>query len=641
MPPFVIHEEFDRHVGHWWQPGAGITKQRILFEKVDETDVAAIDVPTYTQSRMSEVYRIPPAGSTNASIELWIAELEFDDANGGCAVAHLRLPVPLRVIYPWCEYIVRCGWTPLGEQVWVQLLDRDQSRLALVLIPLACFEAVRPQQQPASDDATIGEASNGSGPCRSTLSLDYDSKIADILRGQISIAVEETSEVWINVHNVLTFLPSPTSGAVNFLWATEQSGFRHIEVVTHCTSTKRTHRAIITRGEWQVDDSHIHVDAATGSIYFSATKDSPLESHFYRADLVVPTDGSAGNCDGSGGGTNQPARSYIGATWREPVRLTVAGMSHCVAMDPNKGIVAIDLRSSREEPVKGYLCKIERSSSRLCEDRLFFQHPTVGFYVPPVPFSFVSKAGNVIHLEVFLPVGYNSNAGQRYPTILAVYGGPRVQLVANEYRAARNSRYNLYTQMGFVVVQMDCRGSARRGLKWEGHLKHAMGTVEIEDQVEGLQHLITSKSCCIDPNRVAIFGWSYGGFLSLMGLAQRPDIFKVAVACAPVCLWNAYDTAYTERYMGMPAQRAAVYTAGSVLNKATMFPDTPNRLMLVHGMEDENVHFHHTALLINALIAAGKPHQVQVYPQEHHGIQNSLAMAHYEATVLTFLLTNL
>ena len=159
---------------------------------------------------------------------------------------------------------------------------------------------------------------------------------------------------------------------------------------------------------------------------------------------------------------------------------------------------------------------------------------------------------------------------------------------------------------------MDCRGSTRRGLAFEGYLKDRMGTVEIADQVEGLQYLIKTGRYNIDEKRVGIHGWSYGGYLSLMGLAQRPDIFKVAVSGAPVCQWEAYDTAYTERYMSTPNENPEGYNHGNVLHLVDQFPDSPGRLLIVHGLIDENVHFHHTATFIDAMVAAGKPHQLQV-----------------------------
>ncbi|KAK9692879.1 Prolyl oligopeptidase family [Popillia japonica] len=148
---------------------------------------------------------------------------------------------------------------------------------------------------------------------------------------------------------------------------------------------------------------------------------------------------------------------------------------------------------------------------------------------------------------------------------------------------------------GYCVVAIDSRGSQHRGLNWESHLKGRMGTVELQDQVEVLRWLANSLKC-IDLTRVAIHGWSYGGYLSLMGLAHHPDVFKIAIAGAPVTNWSLYDTGYTERYMGLPENNPQGYQEGSVLNYVNKFPEEENRLLIIHGLIDENVHFYHRIL---------------------------------------------
>jgi len=189
---------------------------------------------------------------------------------------------------------------------------------------------------------------------------------------------------------------------------------------------------------------------------------------------------------------------------------------------------------------------------------------------------------------------------------------------------------------GYVVVVIDSRGSRHRGIQFEGYLKGKMGQVEISDQVEAL-HWLADSTGLIDVDRIAIHGWSYGGYLSLMGLGQRPEVFKVAVAGAPVTSWNLYDTGYTERYMDQPANNPHGYRMGSVLSYINNFPNEENRLLIIHGLIDENVHFFHTSQLINALVKAGKPYQLQVYPNERHSLRHLDASEHFETMLLSFL----
>jgi len=167
-------------------------------------------------------------------------------------------------------------------------------------------------------------------------------------------------------------------------------------------------------------------------------------------------------------------------------------------------------------------------------------------------------------------------------------------------------------------------------------LKGRLGTVELLDQVQVLKKVAEDRPC-IDESRLGIYGWSYGGYLSLLGLAHFPSIFRAAVAGAPVTSWELYDTAYTERYLGLPEDNPNGYKEGSVLNYAHQFPDEAGRLLLVHGLSDENVHFVHTAELLNALIRWGKPYQLQLYPCERHSLRRLDASEHYETVLLSFL----
>ena len=164
--------------------------------------------------------------------------------------------------------------------------------------------------------------------------------------------------------------------------------------------------------------------------------------------------------------------------------------------------------------------------------------------------------------------------------------------------------------------------------------------MEVEDQVAGLQY-IADKTGLVDMNRIGITGWSYGGYMSLMCLALRPDVFKVAVSGAPVTLWFNYDTGYTERYLGLVEGEGETYFASSVIDLVSKFPDESGHLLIAHGTDDDNVFLQHSHILTSALAKAGKPYQLQTYPGEKHGIHSHSNIKHLDATVLSFLLHNL
>lgn len=180
------------------------------------------------------------------------------------------------------------------------------------------------------------------------------------------------------------------------------------------------------------------------------------------------------------------------------------------------------------------------------------------------------SSGEIVYAMVFKP--HNFKLGVKYPTVLNVYGGPEVQTVSNTFKGMRQLRMHMLASQGYCVICIDSRGSRHRGIKFESHIHKRMGTVELADQVEVLK-ILSEALGYIDMDRVAIHGWSYGGYLSLMGLIQYPEVFKVSIAGAPVTSWEYYDTGYTERYMDLPENNREGYATGSVMNYIYMFPD--------------------------------------------------------------------
>jgi dipeptidyl-peptidase-4 len=184
--------------------------------------------------------------------------------------------------------------------------------------------------------------------------------------------------------------------------------------------------------------------------------------------------------------------------------------------------------------------------------------------------------------------------------------------------------------------QLDNRGTARRGLNFEGSLKYKVGIVDVEDQVTGVQWLI--KEGLAIPGNIGIYGWSYGGYCAAMCLARFPETFRCAIAGAPVTAWDGYDTFYTEKYMGVPERNPVGYENSSVLHHVSRIK---GKILLVHGMIDENVHFRHTARLINGFIAAGKEYEILVFPDERHMPRRLKDRVYMEDRICAFIDRNL
>ena len=240
-------------------------------------------------------------------------------------------------------------------------------------------------------------------------------------------------------------------------------------------------------------------------------------------------------------------------------------------------------------------------------------HRLISSLPAPELLSFPTSDGiETLHAALYRPDPVKHGPGP-YPLVCAVYGGPHVQRVNRSWSQCADMRAQRLCSLGFCVVKCDNRGSSRRGMAFEAAVARRLGRLEVLDQVATVRHM-TLRGIA-DPTRVGIYGWSYGGYLSAMCLCRAPDVFHVAVAGAPVTSWDGYDTHYTERYMGLPSDNVSGYRESAVFDHV---PNMRGRLMLVHGLIDENVHFRHTARLINRLIGAGKDYDLLIFPDERH-----------------------
>lgn len=629
IPSYVMQEEFNRYRGYWWQPKSDDGVYRIIYEEVDESDVSLFTFPS-SQAVIGEYeeYRFPRAGTPNAKSKLKLVQFTLNESLKITDICTKDLPYSLTVIFPWLEYIVRVGWTPDSKNIWIEAMNRKQQRLDLILLPLDNF--CETYNSPASSPVA------GDQSWKSSFS-------------PLQVLYSETSNSWINVHELLYFLEI-TDTTVSFIWASEETGFRHLYLITSsltvsvngCKDTNTNNSTIalendddidcidgstlvprivnkvaLTYGDWEVLGRNLWIDSEKQLIYFLGLKETPLEKHLYAVSLQRP---------GHVRLLTEPGYSYSvefndDCTLMLQVYCNIQRLPSCKVLKlqqtcQNGGVNGIQIN------VIGYLLEGNQPESQYC--------PLI--YRPQL------DNGDILYAMVFKP--HNFTFGVKYPTVLNVYGGPEVQTVNNTFKGMRQLRIHMLAAQGYCVVCVDSRGSRHRGIKFESHLRCRMGQVELQDQVHALR-ILAEQLGYIDMNRVAIHGWSYGGYLSLMGLVQYPEIFKVAIAGAPVTNWEYYDTGYTERYMDLPQNNAEGYIAGSVLNYIHKFPEEDNRLLIIHGLIDENVHFYHTSQLITSLVKANKPYQLQVYPNERHSLRNLEASKHYETKLLSFLQNNL
>ncbi len=397
----------------------------------------------------------------------------------------------------------------------------------------------------------------------------------DRATGTPTVLVEERSDVWINLHHAFEVLEGGEGELVGaFVWGSERTGFRHLYLVD---ATGRVIRPL-TAGEWMVDGL-VGVDEKAGVVYFTATLDGPTEQHLYRVPL--------------GGG--------------EPVRLTEGAGMHAVAMDRDFTMF-VDTHSTLHAPPQVSVREATDGALRSRIDVPADPRLAALQLPPPELVTLPATDGLTLHGAIYRPAG----AGP-WPVVVSVYGGPHAQRVTHGWDMTVDMRAQYLRSLGYLVFKLDNRGSARRGLAFEGAIRHDLGNLEIRDQVDGVRWLVDQGLA--DPARVAIYGWSYGGYMAAMALARAPETFEVAIAGAMVSAWDGYDTHYTERYMGTPASNPGGYQSSSVM---THIDGLTGHLMIVHGLIDENVHFRHSARLIDALNRARKPYELLLFPAERH-----------------------
>ena len=412
-----------------------------------------------------------------------------------------------------------------------------------------------------------------------------DLLFSDIDSGKTRTVLTETSNTWIDLNDELTFLKK----SHEFIWGSARDGYTHLYLYDTDGHLIRQ----LTAGNWVVDDFRkravMGVDEKTRTVYFSATEKSPTERHLYSTSLD----------------TADPHQVH---------RITQDAGVHGISMSPDAGFYIDNFTSSSQPPQVSLHAANGTLKSWLLENRLDAQHPDAPYLadnsIAEVG-TLTAADGQTLFYQLFKPLHFDP--AKRYPAIVDVYGGPGVQRVTNNWHG------NLFTQIltraGYVVFTLDNRGSAHRGTAFQNPIHDRMGDVEVADQVQGARWL--GSQTFVDPSRIGVWGWSYGGYMTLNLMFKAPDVFRAGVSGAPVTDFALYDTHYTERYLDRPQDNAAGYSASSVLPYAK---DLKGPLLVMHGMADDNVLFLNSTKLFRRLQDLGKPFDVMVYPGAKHGL---------------------
>lgn len=406
------------------------------------------------------------------------------------------------------------------------------------------------------------------------------------------LILQETDNAYVDVRDDLTFLNNNS-----FIWTSEKSGWNHIYQYDKTGTLKNQ----ITNGSWEVT-SYYGFDENTGRIYYQSTENGSINRDVYS----------------------------VLKSGKNKVRLSEGTGSNRASFSKDFTYY-INTFSNAETPNVFTLHKAKTGKLlREIKNNEAVKNKLKGYKVSPKEFSTIAINGFDLNMYMIKPLDFDPN--KEYPMFMYQYSGPGSQNVSNSWGGSNDYWHQMLAQEGYIVVCVDGRGTGYKGRDFKKMTQKELGKFEVEDQVSAAKKL--GELPYIDKNRIGIWGWSYGGFMSSNCLFQGADTFSMAIAVAPVSSWRFYDTIYTERYMQTPQENATGYDNNSPISHVDKLKGD---FLLVHGSGDDNVHLQNTMRLAEALIQANKQFEWAVYPDKNHGIYGGNTRLHLFNKMTNFI----
>ncbi len=418
--------------------------------------------------------------------------------------------------------------------------------------------------------------------------------LADATTGTTTTLLNESNKYYIDVTDNLTFLKN----GKEFIWTSEKSGFNHIYVY----NMKGKEVRALTSGNYDVT-SFYGVDEVKGKVFYQAAKVSPLNREVYSVELKGKGDVRLTPEDG----TN---RAQFNSTFD----------------------YYVNTYSNANKAATYNVYDLSGKLVRSLEDNAAVAVNQSTYGTSPVEFMQVPSADPSVQLNAYMIKPFNFDPTKKYPVFMYVYGGPGSQTVQNSFGGANYWWFQMLAQEGYIVVSVDNRGTGARGEEFKKMTYLQMGKYETEDQISAAKYL--GNQDYVDESRIGIFGWSYGGYMSSLCILKGADVFKSAIAVAPVTNWKWYDSIYTERYMRTLKENEDGYADNSPVYFADQLKGS---YLLVHGMADDNVHFQNAAEMSKALIEANKQFDTYYYPNRNHGIYGGNTRLHLYTKMTDFI----
>ncbi|HLF51618.1 S9 family peptidase [Flavobacterium sp.] len=415
--------------------------------------------------------------------------------------------------------------------------------------------------------------------------------------GNAKVVLNEKDKAYVDITDNLTFLKDNS-----FIWTSEKDGFNHIYLYDKNGKLKNQ----VTKGKWEVT-SYYGFDEKTGNVFYQSTESGSINRSIYRTSL---------------NGKNK-------------VRLSQFTGTNKATLSPNFQFY-INSFSSASEPTSYTLHEAKAGkqvqsivkNDALAEKLKAYNLPQKEFFV------LKTEKGNELNAWIIKPKDFD--ASKKYPVFMYQYSGPGSQQVNNDWNGSDDYWFMMLSQQGYIIACVDGRGTGFKGADFKKVTQKELGKYELEDQIDAAK--ILGSYSYVDKSRIGIFGWSFGGYMSSNCLFKGNDIFKMAIAVAPVTNWRFYDSIYTERYMQTPQENPSGYDDNSPINYVDKLK---GKFLLIHGSADDNVHVQNSMQMMEALIQANKQFDSQIYPDKNHGIYGGKTRIQLYTKMTNFIKENL
>jgi dipeptidyl-peptidase-4 len=411
------------------------------------------------------------------------------------------------------------------------------------------------------------------------------------------VVLNEKDKAYVDVTDNLTFLKDNS-----FIWTSEKDGFNHIYVYDKTGKPKNQ----ITKGNWEVV-SYYGFDEKSKTIFYQSTENGSINRDIYRIGLDGKNKLRLTTKIGTSAATFSPNFQYFITTFSSNLQPTTYTLNEAKT---GKEIQVIENNQALADKLKSY------------------NLPAKEFFI------LKTAKGNELNAWILKPKDFDPS--KKYPVFMYQYSGPGSQQVNNDWNNSDDYWFLSLTQQGYIVACVDGRGTGFKGADFKKVTQKELGKYEVEDQIDAAK--VIGAYPYVDASRIGIFGWSYGGFMASNCIFQGNDVFKMAIAVAPVTNWRFYDSVYTERYMQTPQENASGYDQNSPINHVDKLK---GKFLLIHGSGDDNVHVQNSMQMMEALIQANKQFDSQIYPDKNHGISGGKTRIQLYNKMTNFIKENL